>query len=61
VAKIWRQQGPAASEDRYNSLGIAEKLLSVDSTNVRAHQHCAGARCDTLATGDSVELQEICR
>ena len=35
-----------------------EKLLSVDSTNVRAHQHCAGARSDTLATGGSVELQE---
>ncbi|EUA09431.1 putative transposase [Mycobacterium kansasii 732] len=38
-----------------------EKLLSVDSTNVRAHQHCAGARSDTLAKGGSVELQEICR
>jgi putative transposase len=38
-----------------------EKLLSVDSTNVRAHQHAAGARSDTLATGGSVELQEICR
>src|SRR4026209_2503218 len=24
-----------------------EKLLSVDSTSVRAHQHCAGARSDT--------------
>jgi len=24
-----------------------EKLLSVDSTNVRAHQHCAGARFDS--------------
>src|ERR1700682_2933537 len=38
-----------------------EKLLSVDSTSVRAHQHCAGARSDTLATGGSVELQESCR
>lgn len=27
------------------------KLLSVDSTNVRAHQHSAGACSDTLATG----------
>ena len=35
-----------------------EKLLSVDSTNARAHQHSAGARSDTLATGGSVELQE---
>jgi putative transposase len=37
------------------------KLLSVDSTSVRAHQHCAGARSDTFATGGSVELQEIRR
>ena len=36
-----------------------EKMLSVDSTSVRAHQHCAGARSDTLATGGSVELQKI--
>ena len=35
-----------------------EKLLSVDSTNVRAHQHSAGARSDTLNTGGTVELQE---
>nr|WP_245720808.1 IS5 family transposase [Nocardia pseudovaccinii] len=35
-----------------------EKLLSVDSTSARAHQHAAGARSDTLATGGSVELQE---
>ena len=35
-----------------------ETLLSVDSTNVRAHQHSAGARSDTLATGGTVELQE---
>ena len=34
-----------------------ENLLSVDSTNVRAHQHCAGARSDTLATGGPVELR----
>lgn len=38
-----------------------EKLLSVDSTNVRAHQHSAGARSDTLVTGGSVELQESAR
>jgi hypothetical protein len=38
-----------------------EKLLSVDSTNVRAHQHSAGARSDTLRTGGTIELQEICR
>lgn len=35
-----------------------EKLLSVDSTSARAHQHSAGARSDTLATGGSGELQE---
>jgi putative transposase len=38
-----------------------EKLLAVDSTSVRAHQHSAGARSDTLRTGGTVELQEICR
>jgi hypothetical protein len=38
-----------------------ENLLSVDSTSVRAHQHCAGARSDTFATGGSIELQEIRR
>lgn len=38
-----------------------EKLLAVDSTSVRAHQHAAGARLDTLATGGTVELQEISR
>lgn len=38
-----------------------ERLLSVDSTCVRAHQHAAGARSDTLHTGGSVELQEIRR
>jgi putative transposase len=31
-----------------------QKLLSVDSTTVRAHQHAAGARSDTL-TGGTVE------
>ena len=36
-------------------------LLSIDSTNARAHQHAAGARCDTLDTGGTVELQEIWR
>jgi len=35
-----------------------EKLLAVDSTSVRAHQHSAGARSDTLHTGGTVELQE---
>jgi putative transposase len=38
--------------------GDVEKLLSVDSTSARAHQHAAGARSDTLATGGSIELQE---
>ena len=37
---------------------LVEKLLSVDSTSVRAHQHAAGARSDTLLTGGSIELQE---
>lgn len=38
--------------------GDIEALLSVDSTSVRAHQHCAGARSDTLTKGGFVELQE---
>ena len=38
-----------------------EALLSADSTSVRAHQHGAGARSDTFATGGSVELQESAR
>ena len=38
-----------------------EALLSADSTSVRAHQHCAGARSDTLATGGTIELQESAR
>jgi len=29
-----------------------QKLLSVDSTSVRAHQHAAGARSDTVTGGD---------
>jgi hypothetical protein len=33
-----------------------EKLLAVDSTSVRADQHSAGARSDTLHTGGTVEL-----
>jgi hypothetical protein len=31
-----------------------QKLLSVDSTSVRAHQHAAGARSDTR-TGGTIE------
>lgn len=31
--------------------GDTEALLSVDLTSVRAHQHGAGARSDTLGTG----------
>ena len=42
-------------------LADIEKLLAVDSTSVRAHQHAAGARSDTLSTGGTVELQESCR
>jgi transposase len=38
-----------------------EKLLAVDSTNVRAHQHSAGGRSDTLLTGGTIELQEGAR
>ena len=44
--------------------GTLEQLLAVDSTVVRAHQHAAGARhdsvCEELAegTGGCIELQE---
>lgn len=43
-----------------------EPILSIDSTIVRAHQHAAGARWDSVAphdaqdTGGRIELQEIC-
>jgi transposase len=42
---------------------VVERLLAVDSTIVRAHQHCAGARKDSALakaaahTGGPVELQ----
>ena len=42
-----------------------EPILSIDSTVVRAHQHAAGARRDSVATdatqdtGGRIELQEI--
>lgn len=42
-----------------------EAILSIDSTIVRAHQHAAGARKDSVAsdgahdTGGRIELQEI--
>ena len=42
-----------------------EAILSIDSTIVRAHQHAAGARRDSVAgddtqdTGGRIELQEI--
>jgi putative transposase len=47
----------ATGTDVGDGLDTVEKLLSVDSTSVRAHQHAAGARSDTL-TGGAVELQE---
>lgn len=48
--------GPAVDDD-------IERLLAVDSTIVRAHQHAAGARKDSalatapVHTGGSIELQ----
>lgn len=51
-----------------HATGEVEQLLSVDSTVVRAHQHAAGARHDSVTTesstvpdvdtGGSIELQE---
>jgi transposase len=47
------------------SVDDVERLLAVDSTIVRAHQHAAGARKDSALaqapayTGGSIELQEF--
>jgi putative transposase len=57
---MFAQVAAAFGFDAAMAEGI-EKLLSVDSTCVRAHQHSAGARSDTLDTGGTVELQESCR
>ncbi len=35
---------------------LVEKLLSVDSTSVRAHQHAAGARSDTTVNPQLIPL-----
>ena len=61
------QQMMDAVHDAHAS-GEVEQLLSVDSTIVRAHQHAAGARHDSVTeidgvaaagdTGGSIELQE---
>ena len=55
-----------AVQDAFGSSGQASdplvRLISVDSTSVRAHQHAAGARKDGLAaasvTGGIIELHE---
>lgn len=45
--------------------GEVEQILSIDSTVVRAHQHAAGARRDSVVsddapdTGGRIELQEF--
>lgn len=44
----------ATGTDPVQGVEMIEKMLSVDSTSVRAHQHAAGARSDTL-TGGSAE------
>ena len=48
-------QVAAVFESDAEMVADIKNLLSVDSTTVRAHQHCAGARSDTLHTGGIVE------
>jgi putative transposase len=52
-----------AAADQAEEAGLTARLLSIDSTSVRAHQHAAGARFhhDSTRTGGSVELQESAR
>lgn len=56
-AAVREQAGPGGDD--------VEAILSIDSTIVRAHQHAAGARRDSVAgddtqdTGGRIELQEI--
>lgn len=69
--RLWSTDGTyermfAAVRDRVG-MGSDEvaPILSIDSTIVRAHQHAAGARRDSVATpqapdtGGRIELQEI--
>ena len=68
--RLWSTDGTyermvaAVREDGGTADG-SEAVLSVDSTSVRAHQHAAGARRDSVAeagpqdTGGGVESQEV--
>lgn len=69
--RLWSTDGTyvailAAVREHYGvEDGDVEAILSIDSTIVRAHQHAAGARRDSVAgaaeqdTGGRVESQEI--
>lgn len=69
--RLWSTDGTyermfaAVSEQAGLDPDETEAILSIDSTVVRAHQHAAGARRDSVAsdaahdTGGRIELQEI--
>ena len=69
--RLWSTDGTyermfaAVREQAGHVAGDVEAILSIDSTIVRAHQHAAGARRDSVAsddtqdTGGRIELQEI--
>lgn len=54
--RLWSADGTyeamfaAVREEAGLDEGEAESILSIDSTSVRAHQHAAGARRDSVAT-----------
>lgn len=70
--RLWSTNGTYAAmftavrQDAGLDLDEVEKILSIDSTVVRAHQHAAGARRDSVATtsgqdtGGRIELQQFC-
>jgi len=69
--RLWSTDGTylrmlAAGRDQVRSDdGAVEAILSIDSTIVRAHQHAAGARRDSVVadpagdTGGTIELHEF--
>ena len=72
--RLWSTDGTyermlaAVREDAGLDQDETEQILSIDSTVVRAHQHAAGARRDSVAsdvtvpaqdTGGRIELQEF--
>ena len=74
---VWQRHRLWSTDGTYQRMAVAvreraglvrqeiDPILSVDSTVVRAHQHAAGARRDSVArdnpqdTGGGIELQEV--